>query len=232
MALVGWIKGHWQLLALTALVMALWTTPIILPLKILVVFFHELSHGLAAILTGGEIVSISVNPEQGGVTLTRGGSRFIILSAGYVGSLLFGVGLLLAGLRSTADRAIMATLGISMLLITAFYMRGLFPIGFGVLTGAVMLAMARFLPHQVNDLALRLIGLTSMIYVPRDIFDDTIARSHLRSDAFMLGEYIGGGTMFWGAIWLLLSLVVIALCLRFGLGSQSNLNFGNDHKTL
>jgi len=93
---MNWVKGHWQLLALTALVMALWTTPVILPLKILVVFFHELSHGLAALLTGGEIVSLSVNPEQGGVTLMRGGSRFAILSAGYVGSLLFGVALLLA----------------------------------------------------------------------------------------------------------------------------------------
>jgi len=112
-----------------------------------------------------------------------------------------------------------------MLLITAFYMRGLFPVAFGILTGAIMLAMARFLPHQANDLALRLIGLTSLIYVPRDIFDDTIARSHLRSDAFMLGEYIGGGAMFWGGVWLLLSLGVIGLCLRYGLGTQSNTQF-------
>lgn len=209
--------------ALTALVIALWTTPVILPLKILVVFFHELSHGLAALLTGGEIESISVNPDQGGVTLTRGGSRFAILSAGYVGSLISGVVLLLAALKSRADRAIMATLGAAMLVITAFYMRDLFAIAFGALTGAAMLAMARFLPGQVNDQALRLVGLTSMIYVPRDIFDDTIARSHLRSDAFMLGEYLGGGAMLWGAIWLLLSLGVIGLCLRYGLGHDSNI---------
>ena len=48
MAALTWLRGHWQLLALTALVIALWDTPAILPLKILVVFLHELSHGLAA----------------------------------------------------------------------------------------------------------------------------------------------------------------------------------------
>ena len=45
-------------------------------LKILVVFFHELSHGLAAIGSGGEIDHIEVVAREGGVCYTRGGSRF------------------------------------------------------------------------------------------------------------------------------------------------------------
>jgi hypothetical protein len=219
----AWLGGHWQLLVLTGLMVALWETGAILPLKILVVFFHELSHGVAALATGGEIVSISVSADQGGVAVTRGGSRVLILSAGYVGSLLCGVVLLVAGLRSQADRAVVGLLGGLMLLVTALYIRELFAVGFGLATGVGMLAMAWFLPHQVNDLALRLIGLTSLIYAPRDIISDTIARSHLRSDAFMLGEHLGGGAMFWGVIWLAISFVVIGLCLRFGLGSASNM---------
>ena len=83
-----YFKGHWQLLALLAAVFALWQTPVVLPLKILVVFLHELSHGLAAVLTGGEIVELSLSAQQGGHAVTRGGSRFLILSAGYLGSLL------------------------------------------------------------------------------------------------------------------------------------------------
>jgi len=222
---VIWLRGHWQLFALTALVVALWGTPVVVPLKILVVFFHELAHGLAAILTGGKIVSITLSTDQGGVTTTIGGSRFLILSAGYVGSLLFGVAMLLAGLKSRADKLIVAALGIAMLAITALYLRGLFPMVFGAATGLLLLAMARFLPGQVNDLTLRIIGLTSMIYVPLDIFSDTIARAHLRSDAFMLGEYLGGSATLWGALWLIISLTVIAACLRYGLGSASNIDF-------
>jgi hypothetical protein len=67
------------------------------------------------------------------------------------------------------------------------------------------------------------IGLTSLIYVPYDIFDDTIARSTLRSDAYMLAEAFGGTAMIWGAIWLVLSGIVIAWCLRRILGTSSNI---------
>lgn len=220
------IKGHWQLIALTVLVFALWTTPVITPLKILIVFLHEVSHGLAALLTGGKIESISLSPQQGGLTVTRGGNLFVIMSAGYIGSLLIGVLVFLIALKSKADRALMAVLGVGTLLITAFYIREWFALVFGVGTGAAMLAMARFLSHQINDLALRLIGLTSMIYVPYDIFSDTIARAGMRSDAYMLAERFGGATMLWGGLWLVISLTVIGGCLRYGLGGQSNIPFG------
>ena len=45
----------------------LWNTVFVYPLKIFVVFMHEVSHGLAAIATGGRIVEIQINPQQGGV---------------------------------------------------------------------------------------------------------------------------------------------------------------------
>ena len=91
-----------------------------------------------------------------------------------------------------------------------------------------MLAIARYLDRPTNDMVLRVMGLTSLIYVPYDIFDDTIARSGLRSDAYMLSEHFGGSTVFWGGLWLVLSLIVIALCLRYGIGQSSNLKFGAD----
>ena len=62
-----------------------------------------------------------------------------------------------------------------------------------------------------------------MIYVPLDIFDDTIRRAYLRSDARILSEMFGGTTVMWGALWLLISLAVIAATLRYGLGPSSNI---------
>ncbi len=218
-----WLRGHWQLLVITALVLALWQTPALIPLKILVVLFHEISHGLAAILTGGEIISLSVSTDQGGLAITRGGSRFLILTAGYLGSLLIGVALLLAGLHSRADKAIVIGLGLGMLAIAAIYIREVFPLAFTALAGAAFAAAGWFLPNTVSDLILRVIGLTSIIYVPRDIFSDTIARSHLRSDAFMLGEAFFGTATFWGVVWLAISAVVVLWCVRYGLGRESNI---------
>lgn len=220
---MSWLRGHWQLLALTALVFALWQTPLVVPLKILIVFLHEVSHALAAMATGGSVESISVSTAQGGLTVTRGGSLFAILTAGYLGSLSIGALILLIALRTHWDRALMGALGLAMLLITALYIREGFAFAFGLGGGVLMLAMAWFLPRDINDMALRLIGLTSLIYVPWDIFNDTIQRAGLRSDAYMLAEQFGGVTMLWGGLWLVLSALVIWLSLRHGLGKASNI---------
>ncbi|MEO0904130.1 MAG: M50 family metallopeptidase, partial [Pseudomonadota bacterium] len=183
---------------LTAAVFACWQTAAIVPLKILIVFFHEASHAIATLLTGGEVVSLSVSADQGGLVLSRGGSRFWTLTAGYLGSLLIGVTLLIAATKTTWDRQIMALTGIITLVIAGFYVREVFALGFTIGTGIAMIAAAAMLNHSVNDMILRVIGLTSMIYVPYDIFSDTIARSNLRSDARMLAEEFGGTTVMWG----------------------------------
>lgn len=217
------LKGHWQLIAITLIVFALWGTPVVIPLKILVVFLHELSHGLAAVLTGGSIESISLSAREGGVAITRGGNVFAIYSAGYLGSLGLGVLLLLIALRTHADRAALGLFGVVTLIVTALYIRDLFPLLFCGVTGLAMLATAWFLSRPVNDFVLRVIGLSSVLYVPYDIFSDTIARPHLRSDAYMLAEQFGGSAAFWGGLWLTLSLAVIGFSIRYAIGAASNL---------
>ncbi|MDM8166838.1 MAG: M50 family metallopeptidase [Roseovarius sp.] len=211
------------MLVLVVLIAILWRTPVVIPLKILVVFLHELSHAVATVLTGGSVVGMTLDPMQGGSVTSRGGWRFVILSAGYLGSLLIGVALFLAAVKTRWDRVILGGLGVVLLAVTLLYLRSLFAIGFGVVTGVLMIGAAKYLRRDVNDLVLRVIGLASMIYVPLDIFSDTIARAHLRSDARMMAEEFAGPTLFWGGAWLLVSLWVIWLCLRRGLGRSSNI---------
>lgn len=174
-------------------------------------------------MTGGDVVSLSISADQGGLVMSRGGNRFITLSAGYLGSLLIGMALLLAATRTKADRTVMAICGIVTLVIAGLYMRDLFALAFTIGAGIAMLLAARYLGHKANDLILRVVGLTSVIYVPYDIFSDTIARSNLRSDARMLAEEFGGTTMMWGGLWLFVSFFAIGWCLRYGLGRSSNL---------
>lgn len=218
----AFLAGHWHLLALVVVIFALWRNPVVMPLKLLVVFLHEVSHALATLLTGGSVESLTLSPDQGGMVISRGGNRFVTLSAGYLGSLLIGVALFVIAVRTHLDRALLALLGALLLAVSLFYVRDLFALAFGIATGTAMLAAARFLPREACDLVLRVIGLASMIYVPYDIFSDTIARAHLQSDAWMLAQEFGGPTLFWGGLWLVISLGVIALCLRYGLGASSN----------
>lgn len=226
MSVMQLIKGHWQLIAIVALVFVFWTTPVVLPLKILVVFLHELSHAIVIVLTGGSVESFSISPQQGGLVIGRGGNRFLSLSAGYLGSLMLGMGLLIIALRTHWDKAVLGGFGVVMLVVTLLYVREPFAMAFCAGFGAAMLAMAWYLSRPLCDLVLRIIGLTSMIYVPYDIFEDTIRRSGIRSDAYMLAEEFGGATMLWGGIWLVLSVLAILLCLKHFLGRDTNLRFG------
>jgi len=51
---IDWTEMAGLLITLVA-ILFLWNTWVVYPLKILVVFFHELSHGLMAVVTGGSI---------------------------------------------------------------------------------------------------------------------------------------------------------------------------------
>ena len=195
------------------------------PVKMLVVFLHEASHALAALISGGTVDKISLSPQEGGYAITRGGNAFAIASSGYLGSLVFGVAIFYVAVKTKYDKVLMTVLGLFIMALCGLYVREQFTLWFCLLTALGMFLMARFMSHNANDFALRIIGLTSMIYVPWDIFSDTLARPDERSDARIIAEIYGGTTMGWGAIWLATSLGLVALCLRISLGKRSNIRF-------
>lgn len=80
-------------LALFVLVLGLWQFPIINPIKLLVVLFHEMAHVVAAYATGGVVFGMAIDPGGAGVTLGMEGDELVILLAGYAGSFLLGVAL-------------------------------------------------------------------------------------------------------------------------------------------
>ena len=209
-----------QLLILFSVIIAiffLWSTPALYPLKLLIVFFHESSHALMTIATGGQVIELEIDRMQGGHVISAGGNRFITLTAGYLGSLIWGVVIYLLAVGSKYDKAIMFCLGIIIMVVTTLFVRDLFAFGFSGLTGLFMILMGVKAPMQINDIILRVIGVTSMSYVPLDVYSDTIVRTSLRSDAFMLAEEFGGTTVLWGTIWLLVSVVILIATLKISL---------------
>lgn len=217
------IKDHWQLGLITLIIFLLWNHPVSAPVKIFVVFLHELSHALATWLTGGKVLELTLSARQGGSVLSQGGNGFLIASAGYLGSLLLGSAVFLLALKAKIDRWIMAILGVTMIALTFFFIRTPFTIAFCLAGGVAFLVSSKFLPREFNDFCLRLIGLTSLVYVPFDIFSDTVQRSYLLSDARIIAETYGGSTLFWGGLWLLVSLIFIYAVLRLGLRKPSNI---------
>ncbi len=203
----------WKVLAslvgLMVVVVFFWSSLAVYPLKILVVFFHELSHGLAALLTGGSIERIELVAQEGGLCVTSGGNRFVLLTAGYLGSLVWGGLILLLASRTRIDRAVSIVLGLILVAVSVFFIRPFLGFGFffGLLAGLALGATGVLLSEGVNDYLLRVIGLTSCMYAVLDIKSDIIDRPGIRSDAAMLSDLTGLPTLFWGFVWIAVAVV-------------------------
>jgi hypothetical protein len=193
----------------------LWLTPAIFPLKIFVVLLHEISHALAALATGGAVERIVLNMNQGGATYVLGGNAFLILSAGYLGSLLWGLLLIeLAGARTRRARWALGVLGAFILIVAVLYVRNLFGVIFTAVFGAALILSARQLPARGVAYVLLALGLTSALYALLDIRSDIISRPFVRSDAAMLSELTGIPTLVWGVLWIGLAIAACWLGMR------------------
>lgn len=193
----------------------LWNTPIVYPLKLFVVLLHEISHGVVALATGGAIERIVITADEGGLCQCSGGSPFLILSAGYLGSLGWGA-LILLGARSSGGwpRTFAGVVGVVVLAVTLLYVRNVFGVVFGLAFGAALVAASRRLSLEATRLLLTALGLTSCLYAILDIKSDVLDRPDVVSDARMLAALTGVPTVVWGVLWIGVALVASAWLLR------------------
>ena len=187
----------------------LWWSPVLYPLKVFVVFLHEISHAVAAVATGGSIERIVLSPFLGGACYCPGGNAFLTLSSGYLGSLGWGA-LMVEGARWPGRRpaGMLRGLGFVVAVLTLLYVRGVFGIAFGLLFGFVLVYSAARLSPQLSRTLLTVLGLTSCLYAVLDIKGDILDRPELRSDAYVLAELTGIPTLLWGGLWILAALTV------------------------
>jgi len=87
-----WKKHHFFILLFFAIVIK--QLPLIsIPFNWLESYFHEISHGIAAILTGGKVLRIQLFANGAGLCTTQGGISFVISFSGYAGATLWGWGI-------------------------------------------------------------------------------------------------------------------------------------------
>jgi hypothetical protein len=84
------------------------------PFRLLLTLIHELGHGLAALLTGGEFIRFQISANGSGLAYTAGGWRLIVIPAGYLGVALFGALLITIGHNHRLSRAVMGLIGAGM----------------------------------------------------------------------------------------------------------------------
>lgn len=116
------------MIAMLVLCVLFWKLPAVsfalYPFKLFVTMVHESAHALAALVTGGSVASVSIAPDESGLTCSSGGFRPLVASAGYMGTSLFGGLMIWLGRKPEAARTVLFVLGGTLLVLTILFGRG------------------------------------------------------------------------------------------------------------
>jgi len=167
------------------------------------------------------MIKIELSPQQSGVCWTSGGLRMLILPAGYLGSMLFGGLILVIASRTKLDKAVSIIIGGIVVFIALFFVSNIFGKAFSILFGLILIIIGTFTPVIVNDLILKIIGLSSILYAIFDIKDDLIFRTVPGSDAYAMSEIIPLPPVLWGIIWIILAIFASIFFLKIASSKKS-----------
>lgn len=201
----------------------LWQTTLgallLYPFTILATWFHEMGHGIAAMLTGRGFERLRIFADGSGVALTMGpagGYRLtdaLIAASGPLGPAVAGALLIVSSRSPAATRNALAALGIALILSTLIWVRSL--TGWLVLPalGIAIVALALRGPPPWQRFVIQLLGVQACISVWKQ-FDylfspgGTVAGRLQRSDTGAIADLLLLPYWFWGAI---ISAAILAL---------------------
>lgn len=194
------------LLYTLAVVIAVKLTPLRPLLGWVETYFHELSHGLACLLTFGSVRRIELNLDGSGVCTTQGGWRFFILLAGYAGAVVWGTLIYVAGWSMDAFGVEYLLHGLAILVAVSVFFWARDFITIFVLLCLAGLFIAPTLLHNVEILPqiVEVLGLATVLNAlraPLDLID---------------GRHVGDGAML-ANMTLIPEFIWVLLWLTFGL---------------
>ncbi|MFA7288071.1 MAG: M50 family metallopeptidase [Melioribacteraceae bacterium] len=198
---------------------AFWDIKLFFPIKVISILFHELSHGYAAILSGGIVDSISIQKSLNGVTSISGGNDLFIAFSGYSGSLLFGMIIFYSSIKMKTKNFILIGIGVLLFISTVNLIEGFI----GVFTGisySIMFIILGILEYGFIKYFVRFLGLVILTYSMADIIIDLLISNNQVNDAIILSVITDVSPIVWGLVFFILSTASILLMLKLDFKSD------------
>jgi len=176
-------------------------------------YHHEISHGLASLFSGGKFHKFHIHPNGGGMALTQGGHRHLIVAAGYIGSVLFGAIYLARSAQSDSITALLY-------LITLLYALSILKAGdrhtrtVGIAFASIVGIVSILAPGTLlTRLVLNLIGVVLVYEGFRTLWTlHMISATHsgTGSDAEAMAELHGRHPIYWSMVFSVIALAIVA----------------------
>ena len=190
-------------------------TWLVTPFQLFVTLIHELSHGLAALVTGGRFIEFTIARDTSGLATTAGGWRWLIIPAGYLRAALFGGLLLVLNNRSPGQRErrwLAIVLGLFFTLMTLLFARNLVAITVGVVLATALLALGRYGPNLWLTFGLNLLAIQCVLNA-LDSLTGLMRLSagpfQLPSDARAMADLTHIPALAWATLWSLAALAML-----------------------
>ena len=221
-------RGDRSLVLALLVTLLLWNIPggsyLLYPFKVLATWFHEMSHGIAMLVTGAGLEKLVVYRDTSGLAVPeRGvakGAQAFISSAGYMGTALLGAVLLVLGRTPRRARWVLGVIGGIMALSALLWVANGFGIAALVSFGVLLCLMGGFAGERLCGFLVNLIAAQMCINAVLDIrvlFAANMyvnGQPHQRSDAHVVSNLLGGPPWMWAAVWMMWSFGLFYVALR------------------
>lgn len=213
--------GLWWLIAAAVLPILLWQVPYghyaLFPFSVLATWFHEMGHGLTALLLGGSFHRLELFWGGSGLASTGSSGRIssaLVSAGGLMGPPIAGFFFLNASARASTARLALWFLGALMLFSVAVWVRTLFGCVSVALIGAAILLLAARGSVDLQAFCVKLIGVQACIAAYRSrgyMFSDevTIAGKLIHSDTAHIAQKLFLPYWFWGGTLFVLSTALL-----------------------
>lgn len=192
---------------------------VLYPLRLLTTMIHEGGHALATVISGGQVLAVTLEPDGSGLTRSLGGWRPLILSAGYLGTIGVGCALLLASRSQRRSTLLLLVLGVAMAMLTLLFARNVLAVAMGVFWGLVLVGWALRGPRGTHGVLLAFLGIQDSLNSISDL--RTLFALSLSSgtvtDAQMMSQEMFWGLLpapVWAILWAAIGVGVTGLTLR------------------
>jgi hypothetical protein len=224
--------GLFWLIAAAVVTVVLWQVPfgnyVLYPFTILATWFHEMAHGIAALILGGSFTKLMIFRNGSGVAYYSGPlflepiSRALVAAAGPIGPPLAGAALIIASRNTKSASLGLRILAILLLVTTAIWVRSLFGIIMIPVLGLVTLFISIKASPRTQAFAVQFLGVQACVstYLQVGYLFSFSAGSLGLSDTARIEQVLLLPYWFWGALIAVASFLILVHSLRNAYGDK------------
>jgi hypothetical protein len=215
----------WLIVAAVVTVI-LWQIPggdyLLYPFTILATWFHEMGHGLMALLLGGQFHKLEIFGDGSGFAIFALGTTLgpigpsLVAASGPMGPPIAGAAMILASNSLKTTSLSLQILGSFLLLSTLIWVRSWFGLLVIPLLGLMILAVAFKSPRWVKEFAIQFLGVQACLstYCQLDYLFTEYAGPLGISDTGQIQRYLLLPYWFWGILMAIASGAILVQSLR------------------